>query len=149
MSHYPEVSLPYVHCSTIHLFGSTSPARTSKGATTMVTHPIQRRAIRTSRTMPQILSRTPKITTHALSRQATRRRLRSTNRIIPWATILLTCLTANHPHQITPTHTLRLLTLFTPSLHHRRPFSSNRSSTLLSPLTNPSVLPTSTSLTHL
>lgn len=155
MSRYPEVSLGFVRCSTIRLFGFTSPTRASKGATTTVTHRIQRRA--SNRTMLQILSRTPK-TTHALSRQATRHQpLRSTNRIIHLpATILLTCPTANHPHQITTTHTLHLLILFTRFLHHRhrhRPFISNRSSsnslTLLSPRTNLSTLPTSTSLTHL
>ncbi len=130
------------NCPLILVF---SPTRVSMVVTTTVTRPIRQRAIMTSRTMPQILSRLPKIISrHA---QVTHSLLKSTNQVIlPWATIPST---ANHPRQITKNHIQRLLTLFTPSLHLNS-FSSNRSNSsrpLLSPLTNPStsVLPTSAS----
>jgi hypothetical protein len=142
----------FVQCSTIRSFESTSPTRANKGTTTMATHPIHRRATTTNRIMPQILSLLPKIIIHTLSRQLTRHRLKSTNRIIrPWATILSTRLTANHPRQITTNHpTLRLPILFTPSPHHRHPFNRTCSSrTLLSPPTNLSMLATSISPTSL
>jgi hypothetical protein len=135
----------FVQCPTTRSFGSASPTRANKGTTTMVTHPIQRRATSTNRTMPKILSLLPKTITQAL---VTRRRPKSTNQIIhPRVTIPITRLTANHPRQITTNHTLRLHILFTPSLHHRHhrhPFSHR---TLLSPRTNLSLLATSTSPT--
>jgi hypothetical protein len=157
MSRYPEVSICLVQCSTFRSFWSvTSLTRASKGTTTMVTHPIQQRAISTNQTMPRIRSRLPKTTRRVLTQQATRHQLKSINRTIhPWAkaTIPLTCHTANHPHRITTNHTPRLLILFTPLLHHHRhPFfnrSSSSSRTLLSPPTNLTVLPNSTTLPHL
>lgn len=156
MSRYPEVSICFVQYSTFRSFWSvTSLTRASKGTTTMVTHPIQQRAISTNQTMPRIRSRLPKTTRRVLTQQATRHQLKSINRTIhPWAraTIPLTCHTANHPHRITTNHTPRLLILFTPSLHHHRHPFFNRSSssrTLLSPPTNLTVLPTSTTLPHL
>ena len=145
-----HVSLPrgqycFVHCSTIRSFGTTSPTRANKGTTTMVTHPIQRRATSTNRTMPQTLSLLPKTITQAL---VTRRRPKSTNQIIQRrVTIPITRLTANHPRQITTKHTLRLHILFTPSLHPRHPRHPFSHRTILSPRTNLSLLATSTSPT--
>lgn len=137
MSHYPEVGIYFIKCPTIRLFWRNSPTKASKGITATVIRPIHRRAIMISRTMPRIPSQLLKIT------RATRNMLKTINQIIrPRAKpkTLSTCPTTNHPHRVTPNHILRLLT---PKHRHLRSCISNNSHMLLSPMTNPSGIPTS------
>jgi hypothetical protein len=125
--------------------------RTSTGATTMATLPIQRRTHMTSETTPRIPSRLHMITLHTLSQRDTRHMVKNTNRIThPLATIPTQRHMDNPRHQITTKHTLRLLILLTRSLRrHRSPFSPNRSSsTWVSRQSSPTALPTSVSLPH-